>query len=243
MASIRKVLIFVAMEEEAAPLIASLGLVKSATGIVGAPTVLHEGLCGAAHVSVVCPGRDAASGVNLVGTQFATLTVFLAAKQLLPDLIINAGTSGGFKRAGGSVGDIYSVTAFQYHDRRIPIPGYTEYGICANETHPTPLLVAALGLKSGICSTGDSLDCVPSDADAMTASNAACKDMEGAAVASIAKLVGVPFVAIKVITDIVDGEHATQDEFLRNLATASAALQGVVPKVVAFVAGKTLANL
>jgi nucleoside phosphorylase len=67
--------------------------------------------------------------------------------------------------------------------------------------------------------------------------------MEAAAIAWAAELTGTPLLGIKVVTDIVDGEHPTQDEFLANLAKASDSLQGVLPKVLDFVVDKTLAEL
>jgi 5'-methylthioadenosine nucleosidase len=45
--------------------------------------------------------------------------------------------------------------------------------------------------------------------------------MEAAAIAWVASMLKVPFLALKSVTDIVDGEHPTQDEFLRNLDAAS----------------------
>ena len=67
--------------------------------------------------------------------------------------------------------------------------------------------------------------------------------MEAAAIAWAAELTGTPLVGIKVVTDIVDGEHPTQDEFLANLQTASTSLQAVLPKVLDFVLGKPLSDL
>ena len=61
--------------------------------------------------------------------------------------------------------------------------------------------------------------------------------------AHAAELSQTPFLAIKVVTDIVDGPHATQDEFLANLSTASKALQKVLPEVLDFVTGKSVAEL
>ena len=54
---------------------------------------------------------------------------------------------------------------------------------------------------------------------------------------------GVPLIAVKAITDVVDGPHAAQDEFMENLASAAKALQGAVPKVIEFIAGKELGAL
>lgn len=39
-----------------------------------------------------------------------------------PDLLISAGTAGGFKAQGGTIGDVYISKAVMHHDRRIPIP-------------------------------------------------------------------------------------------------------------------------
>jgi Phosphorylase superfamily len=39
-----------------------------------------------------------------------------------PDLLISAGTAGGFTAQGGAIGDVYISKAVMHHDRRIPIP-------------------------------------------------------------------------------------------------------------------------
>jgi nucleoside phosphorylase len=44
-----------------------------------------------------------------------------------PDIIINAGTAGGFRRKGGEIGDVYISTFMKYHDRRIPIHSFEAY--------------------------------------------------------------------------------------------------------------------
>jgi 5'-methylthioadenosine nucleosidase len=53
----------------------------------------HAGL----DVHVVWNGRDAEHGVDLVGTVPASLSTYLACQAFNPDLIISAGTAGGFK--------------------------------------------------------------------------------------------------------------------------------------------------
>lgn len=74
--------------------------------------------------------------------------------------------------------------------------------------------------------------------------NAVAKDMEGAAVAWAAELAGnVPIVGIKVVTDVVDGNKPTQEEFLENLQTASKSLQVHVLKVLDFVINRQLTDL
>ena len=56
----------------------------------------------------------------------------------------------------------------------------------------------------------------------------------------MADLLKVPAIFVKVVTDIVDGEKPTTEEFLQNLATVTAALDQAVPQVVDFIHGKCL---
>ena len=73
--------------------------------------------------------------------------------------------------------------------------------------------------------------------------DATVKDMEAAAIAWAAELTSTPLLTLKVVTDIVDGERATQDEFLENLHTAAASLQKNLNNVLDFVLGKTIGEL
>lgn len=94
------------------------------------------------------------------------------------------------------------------------------------------------------CQTsGNSLDYTDKDMEIMTHHKAVVKEMEAAAIAWVAQLFHKPMFCVKAVTDIVDGDRPTQDEFLENLHTAAAALQQVLPKVLEFVAGKTLRDL
>jgi 5'-methylthioadenosine nucleosidase len=74
-------------------------------------------------------------------------------------------------------------------------------------------------------------------------SDASVKDMEGAGIAWVADLAKVPYFFVKVVTDIVDGEHPTHEEFLRNLHQAAEVLKVSVPKIIRFVAGRQLSDL
>ena len=72
----------------------------------------------------------------------------------------------------------------------------------------------------------------------------AVKEMEAAAIAWVCRLFGdTPMFCIKAITDIVDGGRLTQEEFVENFTAAAAALQRMLPQVLDFVAGKTVAEL
>jgi 5'-methylthioadenosine nucleosidase len=73
-------------------------------------------------LNLIWPGKDPSFGVDSVGTISSALVTYAAIQSLKPDLIINAGTAGGFKARGATVGDIFIASHSAFHDRRIPIP-------------------------------------------------------------------------------------------------------------------------
>jgi 5'-methylthioadenosine nucleosidase len=235
------------MEAEAQPFVDHLGL-KAADDVFPAnvPFCAFTGTHGEATVTVVTNGKDTVygTGVDNCGTVPAALATFLALSSVKCDLLINAGTAGGFGRVGGAIGDVYLTTAVANHDRRIPIPVFTPYGVGKLEAvFDVAKLATDLGYKTGTCTTGNSLDKTPEDETHMLSNEASVKDMESAAIAWSCALHSKPFLGVKVVTDIVDGGLLAQDEFLANLAAASQSLQTALPKILDFVIGKTMDEL
>lgn len=66
---------------------------------------------------------------------------------------------------------------------------------------------------------------------------------QGAAVAYVADLLKVPVVFLKAVTDLVDGDKPTAEEFLQNLAVVTSALEETATKVINFINGKNLSDL
>lgn len=66
---------------------------------------------------------------------------------------------------------------------------------------------------------------------------------QGAAVAYVADLLKVPAVFVKAVTDIIDGDKPTAEEFMENLAAVTTALGQAVTKVVDYINGKSLSEL
>jgi 5'-methylthioadenosine nucleosidase len=130
-----------------------------------------------------------------------------------------------------------------HHDRRIPLPGFDKFGLGFTPSVPTPNMQAALGLKPGVVTSGDSLDFTDRCMEIMVEHGAAVKEMEAGSIAWVAGLFQKPMLCIKAITDIVDGDRPTQDEFLENLHAAAAALQAMLPRVLEFVGGRPVAEL
>ena len=125
--TITSVLILIAMEAEAQPLLDKLKLTK-----IDRPnfteSVMYEGVYNNMKIALITNGKSKRFGVDNVGTDPATLSCYIGIDRFNPDIIINAGTAGGFKRAGACIGDAFISTKTHFHDRRIPIPGFTEYG-------------------------------------------------------------------------------------------------------------------
>ncbi|KAL6861653.1 hypothetical protein ACP4OV_017353 [Aristida adscensionis] len=245
--AISKVLIVIAMQTEAMPLVNKFKLEEAAAGESpfpkGAPWVRYHGNYKGLHIDLVWPGKDPALGVDSVGTVSAALVTYASIQALKPDVIINAGTAGGFKAKGASIGDVFLASDVAFHDRRIPIPVFDMYGIGSRKTLETPNILKELNLKVGKLSTGDSLDMSPHDEATILSNDATVKDMEGAAVAYVADMFSTPAIFVKAVTDIVDGEKPTAEEFLQNLAAVTAALDQAVTEVVDFISGKCISDL
>ncbi|KAL8540135.1 hypothetical protein ACS0TY_001647 [Phlomoides rotata] len=242
---ISNILFIIAMQTEASPLVNKFQLTEEPDSVFpkGVPWVRYYGKYKDLNINIVCPGKDATLGVDSVGTVSASLLAYASIQALQPDLIINAGTAGGFKAKGASIGDVFLASDVAFHDRRIPIPVFDLYGVCTRQAFSTPNLAKELYLKVGKLSTGDSLDMSPHDEAAIVANDATVKDMEGAAIAYVADLLKVPVIFLKAVTDIVDGEKPTAEEFLQNLTAVTIALDLAVTNVADFINGKSCSEL
>jgi 5'-methylthioadenosine nucleosidase len=239
----------VAMQAEAQPMIDHFQLLPedSLFATQNLPFRAYQGTYNDHKITLVTNGTDTIyqTGVDNCGTVPAGLAAYLALQATNDevDVLINAGTCGGFARMGAAIGDVYVVTAVAHHDRRIPIPGgFEQYGIGRVDTcvrlNPAKNMAKDLNFKVGVCTTGNSLDATDADHVLMLANEASVKDMEAAAIVWSCELHNKPFIGIKVVTDIVDGSVATQDEFMQNLQAASESLQSAMPKVLEYICGK-----
>lgn len=244
---VRRVMIVIAMEQEALPIVTKFRLteMKENSFLPGAPFKAWVGDVGAIVLTVIWCGRDPRfGGVNNVATTAAAVATYASVAAFgKPDLLISAGTAGGFRIAGAAVGDCFLSSKCVFHARRIPSDeglALEEYGFGHFRSPPLSALAARAGLKVGVVSTSDSLDSSELDLELMRGEGAAVKEMEAASVAWVCQTLSVPFIALKAITDIVDGEHATRSEFEANLHMASEALQRKVGLVLELLSNTTL---
>jgi len=226
-----------AMDDEAKPIIQELGLSHKGKLLEPLPMEYYEGNYKSLRLDLVTSGKCDRYNVDHIGPQAAILNTATAVGRLQPELIINPGTAGGFAKAGGSIGDVYlSYPMICFHDRRIPIPGFDAYGVGSYYCYDTREIAKNLGLKTGIVSTGSSLDYTDKDLELIDSYGGVVKEMEAASIAWVADLYKTPFFAIKSITDIVDGSTPTEEEFLKNLSFASIALSREVMRVLDYMA-------
>jgi len=146
--------------------------------------------------------------VDAVGTIPSALAAWEGIRAFHPDVIITAGTAGGVKANGATVGDVYiSTDRVRYHDRRISIGNYKPYGIGSYPCLECPNLIKLFPgrIKLGVVSTGNTFDKMdPSEKEQFFQNRATIKDMEAAAIAEVAQLKGVHFLAVKSVTDLID---------------------------------------
>jgi 5'-methylthioadenosine nucleosidase len=258
------------MEAEATPFIEHLQLEKLSDFFPShLPFVAYRGIYQTTTlVTLITNGKDTVyttEACNVGTIAAATITMMALQQQQTQqaqeyppfNVYINAGTAGGFQRNGATIGDIYVISSFAFHDRRIPIPGYDTYGMGkSTATINVPAFLQHLNQnnsttddpnqeqpqpqhrwKTGICSTGDSLDKTTECDAIMEQHNASVKDMEASAIAWVVSMYkDIKFGSIKVVTDIVDGTQPTQEEFMANLQTASEQLQYALPMVLDYIA-------
>jgi 5'-methylthioadenosine nucleosidase len=172
-------------------------------------------------VAVTVGGRDPRFGVEPIGTVHASLQATFGIDRFKPGLLLNAGTAGGYQKHGAALGEVFVGAEYAvYHDRRIGLPQFEEY--CRGR-FPVADLKAFVDhpFRTGIVSSGDSLDCPAEDQRRIDANGASLKDMEAAAIGLVCEKLNVPFVPVKSVTDFVDHHEETTEQFIKNLELAT----------------------
>ncbi|MAJ58663.1 MAG: hypothetical protein CL936_00960 [Deltaproteobacteria bacterium] len=184
------------------------------------------------EVAIAFAGEDPYHGCDRIGTTPATLTAYLFCRRFRPDLLVNAGTCGGFQRAGAAIGSVYVGGGdFLFHDRRIPLPKFDEFGVGRIPAIADEPIRVALGAESGIISTGDSFAPTAEEQAFFKNERVTCKEMEAASLASLSRDLGIRFLAVKAVTDLVDHPEPEASAFARNLTRVSEILEDRLVKL------------
>ena len=145
---IRTVAVIMAMRAEARPLLEHIRAnERELPETVGPlPIQWHDARVGGLNVVVAVNGPDRRRGVDEIGTQPAALNAYITMFHRRPDLVISAGTAGGWTRHDTHVGDVFvSRDRFVFHDRRITLPGFEQYGIGSYPSVDASYLAQTLG--------------------------------------------------------------------------------------------------
>jgi len=200
---IQKVMLVIAMDAEAEPIISSLKLHKLTHPFSDMPMQGYVGNYGHFSIFLITNGQDPGLKISNVGTQAATLTTYIGIQYFHPDLIINIGTAGGVEQNGVKLREIYVSEKIYFYDRRIMLEKYDEYGLGGYPS--AQLAYKKIDIKPGIVCSGDSFDNNQTDYDIFIKQNCSAVDMEAAGVAWVSMLAKIPMFAIKGITNFVRG--------------------------------------
>jgi adenosylhomocysteine nucleosidase len=171
-----------------------------------------------AHLTFYCGELNGHSVVLVkcgIGKVAAAVATSLIIDRFAPDYVVNTGSAGGFDQ-DLDIGDIVISQAVTHHDVDITHFGY-KLGQCAgmpenyvcNEQLIEAAIASAKSLpdvktKVGLICTGDSF--IGSDDAAMETKQRfpemTAVEMEGAAIAQTAYLMGTPFLVIRSLSDI-----------------------------------------
>jgi len=218
-----------AMTAEAQPLIGKLQFKKIKSPAPHLPFEYYHQEVNGRSVLIAVNGEDRRTEVDLVSPVPATLNAQIILDKFSPEILVSVGTAGGVSKLGASIGDVYlGHEQIFFHDRRIPITGFDEYGEGKIALADNSELALTFGWKLGSVTTGSSLQMSPTDWEIIQSQGAVVKDMEAAAIAWVSSFYPVNFMAIKSITDLIDTNRVTSSEFLENLSLASTNLSHAV---------------
>ncbi len=192
--------------------------------------------------------KDKAGNVRMVPTAVA-LEAYLCKAATKPDLIINAGTCGGFKYNKANIGDAILVTESFILDSNIPISfpvtlendetiivePYKKYATDNIALTKLSVLAKELNLIEGPCGTGNSLDYVARDLVRLEANGAFAKDMELHALAWMCQYNKIPLTSLKIVTDIVELKDPVGPQFVKNLNAAAQSLNVNLIKIIKYI--------
>ena len=235
----KSIVILIAMQAEAQPLLSALGAMPVATASK-IPVEAFQAIAHGSLVTVVVNGVHPRHGVDMIGTDAASLAAAFAIDNFRPELVLTAGTAGGRRSNGTRIGDvILARERFVYHDRRIPLSGFQELGIGSFPASGLGGLAESLGFTTGVISTGNSFGETTEDLKMLDASGALAIDMESAAVASVCELHEVPCAGVRIIANMIDDSEQSVAGFEQELEAAAAHLCAALLAVLAALATTT----
>lgn len=221
----KKILLVVAMQEEAEPIIRKLHLTPKRSPDPRLPMKIYRGKQGQAEIELVLNGIDPVYDAENIGTQPAVLSTYLGITHFNPDIIISVGTAGGRPEFNVQLGHIYLSKKIYFYRRQFHSPQYKLYGAGGYESMPSDNLLKVAKVHQGIVCSGDIFDETAEDRKIMLEQQCEIIDMEAAGVAWVAMLARKPMFSLKGVTNYV-GHAGAHEEFLKHHVAVTNALAG-----------------
>lgn len=175
------------------------------------------------------PKKDPKFLVESVGSEIAALITYIGINNCHPDLIINAGSSGGIPTITNDlkIGDVcVAKEGIGFFDREMIFKEYQEYQKGKYEIFYPEKIIKSLNLKEGIVGTTSSFT---SNSDLACKKNIQIVEMEAASVGKVCYWLGVPFFVMKVVSDVVEVDEIKKAKmFENNLDNVSEILAGKI---------------
>ncbi len=201
-----------AMESEVTRL---RGLLRDVSSETYAGLTFYNGVLGTHRVVLVQSG---------IGKVNAARCAQLLIDKYTPDYVVNTGIAGGIGK-GLAVADVVIGTELVQHDFDITAFGHARGYLATGVDHLNPTvfrsdaeLVAAFRaaaeaiiepsrVKTGRIASGDQfISALEVKRDIAETFGAVAAEMEGCAIAQVAQYAGVPFVVVRAISDLADGD-------------------------------------
>ncbi|MDE6282559.1 MAG: 5'-methylthioadenosine/adenosylhomocysteine nucleosidase [Muribaculaceae bacterium] len=196
--------IIVAMESELSML---LPLIENMTRTTVNGFVISHGRMGANEVAVMQTG---------IGKVNAAVGAISLIDSFNPDLVVNTGIAGGTGR-GADILDVVIADSVAYHDvycgpgnERGQVQGLPAEFPCLGVSMVNLEAVAGRDdIRRGLIASGDIFVTTPQDLAGVldVQPRAIAVDMESGAIAQVCHMRGVPFLAIRVVSDTPGVEH------------------------------------
>lgn len=177
-------------------------------------------------------GSIAGNGIVLAHSGMGKVNAALKAAELINgyqlDALVNSGVAGGLAPELKTL-DVLAATEVVYHDVWCgegnaygQIQGLPERFKC--DSHLLEAARAVPGIKTGLFTSGDFFISTKEEGDAILSHfpEALCVDMESGAIAQVCAINRLPFLSLRVISDVAGSDHqAEYDNFWATLADGS----------------------
>lgn len=213
--SFSTIMLMIIMEEESKPLIQALSLTPDpnfSNPICDCLTNSYKSL----KLFLFKPKKDPKFNCDSVGSEIAALTTYIGINYCKPDLLINAGSSGGILNNTQelNIGDVcVAKEGIAFFDREMIIKEFEDYQNGKYEIVLFEKIVKKLNLKEVIVGTTSSFTNDPSLAKKQ---NVHVVEMEAAAIGKVCFWFRVPFFVLKVISDVDEPDQQKKAKMFEN---------------------------